>query len=112
MSRILIGSSNIYRFYKTELFKGYAPYKVVACTNMEVFKVALDGIEETKGGVTISVIENLVCKVARQNETEETKMVAVKSVIVEYLNLIQETALKRPGQKFAIVHPMKRPKEE
>ena len=94
MARILIGSSNVYRFYKPELFKGYAPYKMVACTNMEVFRVALDGIEDIKGGVAISVIENFLCKAARQHETEEGKMDAAKATIAEYLNLVQETALK------------------
>ena len=112
MARILIGSSNVYRFYKPELFKGYAPYKMVACTNMEVFRVALDGIEDIKGGVAISVIKNFLCKAARQHETEEGKMDAAKATIAEYLNLVQETALKRPGQKFALVQPTKRPKEE
>ena len=112
MARQLIGSSNVYRFYKPELFKGYAPYKMVACTNIEVLKVALDGIEDVKGGVTISVIENFVCKAAHQMEPEEEKLNAIKTVIVEYLNLIQEYALKNPRQKFALVNPMMRPKEK
>jgi hypothetical protein len=55
MVRILIGSSNIYRFYKPENFKGYKKNKMIAFTNMETFKVALDELEDTKGGVIMSV---------------------------------------------------------
>jgi hypothetical protein len=66
MARMLIGSSNVYRFYKPELFVGYAPYKMVACTNVETFKVAMDGIEDIKGRVIISVIENFLCRAVGQ----------------------------------------------
>ena len=85
---------------------------MVACTNVEVFKVALDGIEDIKGSVIVSAIENFLCKAIRNQDTEEKKMDAMKSTVAEYLNLIQETALKRPGQKFALAQPTKRPKEE
>ena len=112
MARMLIGSSNVYRFYKPELFVGYAPYKMVACTNVETFKVAMDGIEDIKGRVIISVIENFLCRAVGQCDNDEAKTDIMKSTIVDYLNLVQECALKRPGQKFALVQPMSRPKEE
>jgi hypothetical protein len=53
MARILIGSSNIYRFYKPENYPGYKKHKMVACTNIETFKVAMDDIEGTRGGVIV-----------------------------------------------------------
>ena len=108
MARILIGSSNIYRFYKPESFKGYKKQKMMACTNMETFKVAMDELEDTKGGVTISVIENFVCRATRavKNEAKEE---ASKEVIKEYISLIKISAIKCPKLKFAIVQPMQRP---
>jgi hypothetical protein len=39
----------------------YLNFKMVNCTSCEVFAVALDGIEEEKGNIILSVIENLLC---------------------------------------------------
>ena len=111
MARIIIGSSNIYRYYKPDLFTGCARYKMVACTNMEVFKVALDELDDVKGGVAISVIENFLCKAVRGTKTTEERSTAVKEAIGEYLKVIQERAIKLAGKKFALVHPILRPGE-
>ena len=108
MARILIGSSNIYRFYKPESFKGYKKQKMMACTNMETFKVAMDELEDTKGGVTISVIENFVCRATRA-VNNEAKEEATREIIKEYIRLIKISATKCPKLKFAIVQPMQRP---
>jgi hypothetical protein len=78
---------------------------------MDVFKVAMDEIENTKGGMTISVIENFLCKATRNYSTTEEKSEASKETIVNYLNIVQEYALKLPAKKFALVHPILRPCE-
>ena len=111
MSRMLIGSSNIYQFYKPEKFTGYKKHKMVACTNMETFRVAMDEIEDTKGGVIISVVENFVCRAIREAKDEAKKEEVSKEVEKEYLEVIRICATNCPRRKFAIVQPMRRPME-
>ena len=61
MERILIGSSNINRFYKPEAFKDHKPYIMVKSTKFEHFKVKMDGLEKGKKQVVVLVIENFLC---------------------------------------------------
>jgi hypothetical protein len=49
MSRLLIGSSNVNRFYKLLANKEARPYKMVCCTNPDVWNVAVDDIKMKKG---------------------------------------------------------------
>ena len=111
MERIIIGSSNVYRFYKPESFASYKKHKMFACTNVETFKVALEDLENTGGGVVISVIENFLCKAARGITDKDTKSNKAKEVVGEFLKALQECATKRPALKFAVVCPIKRPFE-
>ena len=62
---MIIGSSNVYRFYQPDRFEGYRPYEMNKCTNQQVFDVAMSGIKKNKGQVIISVIENLLCDAVR-----------------------------------------------
>jgi hypothetical protein len=57
----MIGSSNVYRTYKQNIFQEYKRYKMICCTKLEVFKVAMAVIEGRQGKVIIAVIENLLC---------------------------------------------------
>ena len=63
MLKLFIGSSNIYRFYKPEVFKEYDMYKMIRCPNEKVFKVSMEGIVMEKGEVILSVIENFLANV-------------------------------------------------
>ena len=45
MARLLIGSSNVYRFYEAGKFTSYNPYIMVNCTKVEVFKAKMDALE-------------------------------------------------------------------
>jgi hypothetical protein len=38
MSNLLIGSSNLARFYKPENFKPFSPYQMLKCTTMGSYK--------------------------------------------------------------------------
>jgi hypothetical protein len=46
---MIIGSSNVYRFYTEEAFKEYGTYKMQKCTNEKVFKVAMDEVTMNTG---------------------------------------------------------------
>jgi hypothetical protein len=46
MARLLIGSSNVYKFYKPNIFKQYKDYSVVKCCNIETFDTHLDDLSE------------------------------------------------------------------
>jgi hypothetical protein len=65
MLRTIIGSSNVSRYYKPELFEGYSPFIMNNCTNQQVFDVKLDEIKASKGQVKISVIENILCDLVK-----------------------------------------------
>jgi hypothetical protein len=60
MARILIGFSNIYRFYNVEKIPTCKPYRMVNCTSIEVFKAGMDELEKVDKEVIISVIENFI----------------------------------------------------
>ena len=111
MARTLIGSSNIYRFDKPETFTGYKRYKMVACTSMEVFRVAMDELENNKGGVVISVVENFICKAIRGSKEPDAIVNLAKEAINQYLGVVKTVATKHPELKFALVLPILRPKE-
>ena len=109
MLRNLIGSSNVYRTYNYGDFREYPEFKMIKCTNKEVFKVALEQIGEGKGETTVSVIENLLCDAVRDINDSEAKNTALENSIKEYLETIKKAAIKRPEVKFALVQPTLRP---
>jgi hypothetical protein len=112
LGRILIGSLNVYRFYQPEALPGYSKYKMIGCTSMEVFRVAMDGLENVKGGVTISVVKNFLCKAIHGIENSDQRTVALQKAMEDYLEAIQITAMKKPLLKFALVQPILRPRED
>jgi hypothetical protein len=81
MSRSLIGSSNIYRFYKLITSQEFKPYKLVCCTNQDVWNVAVDDITITKGGVVISVIKNLICDAIVDVTDQEVRRMTIEDVV-------------------------------
>jgi hypothetical protein len=81
MARILIGSSNVYWFYKLETFTGYGRCKMVTCTNVEVFKVEMEESEDIKCLVIISVNENFTCKFVKREGKVELRSEAIKAFV-------------------------------
>ena len=65
MARLLIGSSNVYRFYEAGKFKSYNPDNMMRCTRLEVFKAKMDALEVDDKEIVISVIENFICDAVR-----------------------------------------------
>ena len=110
MARLLIGSSNVAGTYTPERFKEYAPYKMIKCTKMELFRVVVDDIKEEKE-VIISVIENFLCDAIRSNQAPSPEQIdsVLEEVIIDYMNVIKRVAVKLPGTKFALAQPILRP---
>jgi len=75
MSRILIGSSNVYRNYKAANFK-YNEYAMVRCVDLESLDAHLTNLEPNETEVVISVLD-------RQQVVDRSQVVEVG---VELLN--------------------------
>ena len=112
MSRLMIGSSNIYRFYKLITSQEFKPYKMVCCTNQDVWNVAVDDITITKGEVVISVIENLICDAVMEVTDPKIRRMTIEDVVGSFMAQIKKTAQAKPGVKFALAMPMMRPKHK
>jgi hypothetical protein len=107
MANLLIGSSNVSRFYRAKDHSRYREYKVVKCTQASGFKAYMESMEKDKTSVLISVIENfLIDAVGADVEKPEE---AINECIDDFLKIVKETAIKLPNTKFAIVMPMRRP---
>jgi hypothetical protein len=82
---------------------------MINCTSKEVFVAALDNIEEGKGEVIVSVLENLLCDAVKTLTDPEAINTALEGAIKKYLTTIAEAADKRPNVKFALAQPILRP---
>ena len=113
MARILIGSSNICRFYKPETFKDYRKYLVMKCTKIEPFKARMACLESCNTEVVISVIENFLCDaVGSDPEDEDTLNQTIESVIDNFVEIVGKTARAFPKTRFGIVKPIQRPRDK
>jgi hypothetical protein len=108
MSRILIGSSNVYRNYKAANFK-YNEYAMVRCVDLESLDAHLTNLEPNETEVVISVLENILDKAARGGSGEEREK-AIDIVIKSFLGVVEDAAMKNPGTKFVLIDPIRRPK--
>ena len=109
MSRLLIGSSNVYRFHKLIANKDFQPYKMVCCTNQDVWNVSIDDIKFEKGEVIISVIENLICDAVVGVTDPAARLITIEDVVGSFLAQIKKCAQTKPEIKFALAMPMLRP---
>jgi hypothetical protein len=109
MSRLLIGSSNIYRFYKLLAHKEVNPFKMVCCTNQDVWNVAVNDIKHETGEVIISVIDNLLCDPLNGGMDPEVRKLMLENVVGSFMAQVKAAALKYPGTKIALATPMLRP---
>jgi hypothetical protein len=71
MSRLLIGSSNVYRHYRAVAYSKYTEYSMVRCVEIESFVSQMENLEPTETEVVISVIENFISKAADTKPAEE-----------------------------------------
>ena len=108
MSRILIGSSNINRFYSPEKFREYKPYTMVKCCNWETYKARMECMDPKEILVIISVIENILADAVRGTSDDEFDEVICKTM-KEFFMTLKSAAEVLPGTKFAMVKPILRP---
>ena len=119
-SRTLIGSSNVYRFYNPESFKGHHPYILTRCTRSSTLEANL--LEVEAGSVVlISVLENFIQDAVVDSGITESDAVAdvttgsvVQEAIHKALVTINDTALRtiEDGNKFFVVEPINRIKPD
>jgi len=108
MARMLIGSSNIRRFYKEE--KSEPKYKLEFVTVYRAFEVALETVKD-KDRVIISVIENFIEK-AVANVEEDQKQKELEVVMNKFMTKIEEISTKLPETKLVLAYPILRPANE
>ena len=110
MSRILIGSSNVYRFFNGDNLKGKWKVSMVRCTEINGFKANMMNIEKEDKEVAISVIKNFLATAAKDKTTEEGVFTRLGKVMDVFMNIVQTAARRRPSTTFAIAAPIRRPK--
>jgi len=110
MSRLLIGSSNVYRFYKPEAFKRHKEYTMMNCVDLKSFVAQMDNIDPIQTEVVISVIENFVDRAGNAKEEEIERSQAIFEATKEYLAAVEDAARKNPGSTFLLIDPILRPK--
>jgi len=107
MSNILIGSSNVSRFYRAKDHSNFREYKVVKCTQASGFKAYMSTLSKDKTAVLVSVIENFLVDAVGADVTKPEE--SINECITDFLKIVTDTATRLPGTKFAIVMPMRRP---
>ena len=110
MACLLIGSSNVARFYKPENFKDHRPYQMLKCTTVDSFTALMNELEVGNNNrVIISVFENIIIDATKTAKNDEERNGFIKSSIGNSLDLIGKTAKRLPDSKFCIVMPLMRP---
>jgi hypothetical protein len=110
MSRILIDSSNITRFYPCDQTKDYPKYKVEAATLKRAFEVLVESIPN-KSWVVVSVLENFIEREI-SIETGEDREKAMKKIIQSVVDTVVKAARKNKESKFVMAYPILRPRNE
>jgi hypothetical protein len=107
MANLLIGSSNVNRFYQSTDYPDVRPYKMIKCTQMSGFKAYMENLDAGSKMVLISVVENFVVDAVGADVVEPE--VTIDRCIKDYLTVIVNAAVKQPKVKFGIVMPLQRP---
>ncbi len=112
MSGMLIGSSNVYRFYRSESFPTFKNYSMVRCTDIESFRAIMGNLEEDDKEVIVAVVENFLATGARDETTDEGRTEAMGKTIHDYCQIIKNAAMTNKETKISVALPVKRPKFE
>jgi hypothetical protein len=107
MARILIGSSNIRRFYPCDQTKEYPNYKIEAATLKRAFELTIEAIPND-AKVIISVLENFIEKEVNLVEREK-KAETMKKVVQSVVAVVVASARKNKKARFALAYPIRRP---
>ena len=107
--RVIIGSSNIERFYKVEKYPNFTPCIMQKCCRAEVFVVLMEDLNEEQTEIMVSVIENFVCDAVGQEKEEKVIDAKIKEAIDAFVKVVKVTAERLSGSKFALCKPINRP---
>jgi hypothetical protein len=107
MANLLIGSSNVVRFYGAGSFKNYREYNLIKCTNNDSFVAHMENLSLTTKSVLISVVENFLADKVGDRESEVDQL--VDESVRSFLTTISEAAIRLPDTRFGIVMPLGRP---
>jgi len=112
MNRVIIGSSNVYRYYNKVSYPNFNDYLLTKCTDIKIFEAIMTNLGKNDSEVIVSVMENFIDKAGSPSteQTEDEYAELVGDMIDVYMRIIDEAAVKNPGTKFAIVDPIWRPK--
>jgi hypothetical protein len=110
MDRIFVGSSNVYRFYRPELYKEYKTYNVARCTDIISFRAIMENLEESESGVVVSVLENFLERSIQGGAGEEAVFNNFGETIKTFMQIVKAAATRLPNSRFSLAEPIKRPK--
>lgn len=108
MARIIIGSSNVKRFYSHAKFKSYQPYKMELCTINRMFEVTMESIPD-EAKVILSVVENFLEKEITQAKDEDGKKKILTTVKKNFIETVVRVAKLKKKAKFVLAYPLLRP---
>ena len=108
MSRILIGSSNVYRHYRASAYKQYKEYSLVRCVSFDTLDAHLSNLEASQTEVIVSVLENFLERAGVSDEPAKRRE-ELENITKELLKVVEDAAVKNPGTKFVLVEPILRP---
>jgi hypothetical protein len=107
--RVIIGSSNIDRFYKVDDYPNFTPCVMQKCCRAEVFVVLMEDLSEEQTEIMVSVIENFICDSVGQEKEEKEIDIKIKEAIDTFIKVVKVTAERLKGSKFALCKPINRP---
>ena len=109
MNRVLVGSSNVYRFYNKDVFKEYNSYILVKCVDIKSFEAIMANLGKDDKEVIVSVLENFLDRAGSVESSEEGYLLRLGETIESYGRIISEAAVRNPATKFSIADPIWRP---
>ena len=108
MSYLIIGSSNVARFYKRNIFRDNKPYIVQKCTRANAFELIMS--ETEADFIVVSVLENFLVDAVGEDVANGGNL--VEQLIKDFAATLRATAERLPDTKLAVVMPMRRPAVE
>ena len=109
MSRLIIGSSNVYRNYVASKFRKYGEFTMIRCTDIDSFSANMAGLEESDEEIIVSVIENFVEKAGRGIDDPDKKERSIEEAMDRYIKIIKEAASRLSKSRMVIIEPILRP---
>jgi hypothetical protein len=109
MSRVLIGSSNVYRNYRATAFRKFGECAVIRCVELSTFSAHLANLDISETEVIISVLENFLVKAAGTMKGEEREA-ALKAVVETFVDEVTTVAKANSGTRYVLIDPILRPK--